>query len=93
MKGKKRREYYKLKRLGVVIPSGEATDSVPSPAKRSATPILKEVPSHLPNKFKYQLDNLDILLKHNTDSPASPEPEIDMVHIKETSESQASPDQ
>ena len=75
-----------------MIPSNDETDSVPSLAKGSATPILKRVPSHPPNKFEYQLDNHDIHIKHKTDFPASPYPEIDMVHIKEATESPASPD-
>ena len=73
-----------------MIPSDEETDSAPSPAKRSATTILKKVLSHPPNTFKYQLDNLDIHIKDKSDSPASPDPEIDMVHIKETTESPVS---
>ena len=75
-----------------MIPYDEETDSASSPAKRSATPILNNVPSHPPNKFEHQLDNLDIHVKHNTDSPAFPDPEIDMVHLKETAESPALPD-
>ena len=48
---------------------------------------------HIPLiKFKYQLDNLDIHIKHTCDSPASPDPEIDLVHIKETTESLVSLD-
>ena len=72
--------------------SDEETDSAPSPAKRSTTPISKEVPSSPPTKSQYQLDKFDIHIKHNTDFPSSPHPEIDMVHIKETTESPASPD-
>ena len=89
---KKRRECYGLERLITVTLSDEDTDSASSLAKRSNTSTLKEVPSNPPNTFKYQLDKLNSHIKHNTDSPSSPDPEIDMVHIKETTELKTSHD-
>ena len=50
-----------------------------------------KVPLNPPNNSKYQLDSLDIHTKLNTASPTSPDLEIDMVYIKETTESPASP--
>ena len=38
------------------------------------------------------MDKLDIHIKHNIDSHTSPDPEIDMIHIRETTEPPASPD-
>ena len=62
-----------------------------SPAERSITPILKEIPPVLPTKLKYQFDKLNIHIKHNTDSPASAHSDINEVHIKSTTDSPGSP--
>ena len=50
------------------------------------------MPTNPPNKFKCQLDKLDIHIKHNTDSSASPDPELHVVYIRGNTESPMSPD-
>ena len=49
-------------------PPDEETNGALSTANRSATPILKELHFYPINKFKYQMNSLDIHIKCNNDS-------------------------
>ena len=57
-----RRECNELKILSAVTPSDEETDSALSPAKRSTTPILKEVSSNSQINLNTNWINLTFVL-------------------------------
>ena len=69
---KRRMEQYFLKTLNMMHPSEDEKDA-PSASKKPTIPIFTEVPSLIPAKFKFWLNNLDLDNKPFNDSLVSPD--------------------